>query len=268
MTAVRRVACALASLGAAWSLVHASNHYTPWMLYLPIGLLVLAGGLQLGRGVGAQLFVRAVWWSNLLLGALIATSGSGSERTMGGELALGCGVALLALGRRGLDESERFAPIAFRSTLMAMLVMAMADAQSLVLFGGLELAEPRYLHDQIFSSVAALAIAALLAVASLGVYRLKLWGVALNLAANVALGACALTGFFELPRPLLVAYTVTAALQIVIALPLWLALARGGGAQKPRSRLAVALSATTIVALIAVACTCAFVLDRPIWSVH
>jgi hypothetical protein len=68
----------------------------------------------------------------LILGTLIAVSGGSSDRAIGAILASCTGAALIAVGRADLDEatpSGGFLPLAFRGTLICMLVMAMADAR-------------------------------------------------------------------------------------------------------------------------------------------
>lgn len=129
---LRFVRPALASSGClaaagAWSALF--DDETPVILYLPIAALVSASLLCLARSPGPQMLARGVMWAMLLLGALVAQFGEGAAAT---AVAVGCGVALLVLGGRGLDgESTRFRPVAYRGTLTAALTLAMADTFSL-----------------------------------------------------------------------------------------------------------------------------------------
>jgi hypothetical protein len=229
--------------------------HLPWALWIPSGLLAVSALLLHHRSLGAQLTARAVFWSNLILGTLIAISSSSSERMIAGGLAIATGSALLAVGRRGLDEAPGpFVPVAFRATLIGIVVMALADAQSLLLFGALSVAEPSLVVPH--TNYLALSFALALTVGIVGIYRLKLWGVALNVATNCALAVVALSGRLALPTPLAWAYTATAALQLLATTPLVIALARGKArpsAPSLSSRSAV-LGGAFVIALMALAC--------------
>ncbi|HZS37199.1 MAG TPA: hypothetical protein VFF06_10240 [Polyangia bacterium] len=268
MWIARRVLATLASIGAAAAFQVFDGH-APAALWLPTALLAICAALQFHRHLGSQLLVRAVWWSNLLLGTLLATSGGSTEREIGGAIALATGAALLAVGRRGLEDSGSggFTPIAYRGSLMGIVVMAVADAQSLFLFGALQVTEHKSWHA---SGVATLPLwlgAAMIAGIA-GIYRLKLWGLVLNLAANAAVILAAASGVLDLPGPLLWAYGVTSALQIALALPLVLALFRGAApsARKP-SRASLVVTAGAIGAMMALSAYCAFVLRSAIWRI-
>jgi hypothetical protein len=254
-------ACAL----AAAACVRLWPGYLPTVLWLPALLLGASAALQLHRHVGSQLLVRAIWWSNLLLGVLIAVAGSTEERRIAAGLALATGTALLALGRRGLDGATAggaFAPIAFRTTLTAILVMAVADFQSLVLFGVVRASS----WDHRVVSWLPLGSSALVLVAIVGIYRLRLWGLLLNFGVNLAIAAFCLLRLFDLPLEIRVAYVASAGLQALLTLPLFVAMARGRAAPSlSPSRAATggyALGASAIAVMIGVALTSAFVLDR------
>src|SRR5690349_8871986 len=85
--AARRILASLGAIGAAICMRSWGNHL-PAALWLPAGLLGASAILVHRRQVGAQLLARAVWWSNLLLGTLIATTGGSGERTIAALLAL------------------------------------------------------------------------------------------------------------------------------------------------------------------------------------
>lgn len=219
----------LATLGtltaAAWLAV-APNHW-PVVLWLPTSLLV-AGALllQLDR-FGAQVLIRAVWWQGLVLGTLVTTDGSASERLPGALLALGSGAALLALGRLGLDRPGRFNPLAYRGLLIASIAMALADAQVLLLWGGVNLeqvADGASWHHQTYPLL--LGCAAVMLVAVVGLLRLKVWGVLLTLLANLGIAALALGGALRIPSAAAWALVATAAAQLLLPIPLLVAFVR------------------------------------------
>ncbi len=262
---VRRLIAMLGALNAAVIMRCWDSGNLPLALWIPAGILAASAFLQFHRHLGSQLLVRANWWSNLLLGVIITTSSNTHERHLAAGLALATGGALLALGRRGLDDAPgAFAPNAFRATLMAILVMAMADAQSLLLFGTLHL-ESHSAH----SSVPLLACGFLAVIGIFGIYRLKLWGVVLNFVANILIAICAISGIFDIPRVLVVAYLVTAGLQAVLTFPLWIAVARGRAApSEPKlSKGRYALSAAVVGALVGFSVLIGWVLNVRLFEI-
>jgi hypothetical protein len=275
LTVFRRVVATLGALGGAVCMRSWSPD-VPAALWLPTALLVVSAVLIHRRHVGGQLLSRAVWWSNLILGTLIATSSGSSDRSIAALLAACTGSALIAVGRADLDEatpSGAFLPMAFRGTLICMLVMAMADAQSLLLFGALEVTEGlHHLHVQHLLGREGLpiAIAIPMLLSVIGLYRLRLWGLLLDLAANLVLGMLSLTHTLDLPFPLRAAYVATAAAQWLVALPLLLALVRR---RAPASRPSLqkggyALTTTIVGAMMATSLACAFVLHSRLWWPH
>lgn len=218
------------------------------VLSIPTALCTLATFLLHRRHLGSQILARATWWSNLILGMLISISGSGAEGEVAGPmLALGCGLALLTMGRAGLDEevpAGRFHPVAFRGSLILALVMALADTQSLLFFGVLSFAVEQ-------PSVLPLVCAATMILAVLGLYRLAVWGLALNLVANVAIAGLGLAGALGLPDPIVAALVATAVLQLLVPLPLLVGLVRGAPARPRHGRSSWPVLATGVVMLMA-----------------
>jgi hypothetical protein len=107
-------------------------------IWVPVGLLVLSVAFVHHRAVGSQILARSVWWANLVLGLLLSIAGGASAgRSLGATLVLAGGAPLLAMGSSGLDEDDRsaFRPVAFRTTLMLAMMMAVADAQALLFWG-------------------------------------------------------------------------------------------------------------------------------------
>jgi hypothetical protein len=201
----------------------------PFALWIPTAFLGAAALLCHHRHVGSQLLARAAFWSNLLIGVLALVLGSSGERPVGVALIATTGAALLVLGRRGLDGDARtasFRPLAYRATLLAVMVMALADAQSLLLFGTLELegwrADSRAL---LLFGVACVQLLGLV-----GLYRLRVWGLVVGAAGCLALIGAALGDALQLPHALNVAFIATSIAQLIIAAPLVTAVCRGARA--------------------------------------
>jgi hypothetical protein len=261
----RRVVATLASLAAAVAM-RAWDDDLPRALWIPSALLAASALLLHRRQLGAQLLVRAVWWANLMLGTLVAVTGSSGDRAVAAPLALATGAALLALGRHRLEEAGgcgSFVPIAFRSSLMATLVMAMADAQSLLLFGGLEL--ERGFREWRHGSVPSLALgcAAVLALAIVGLYRLRLWGLLLNLAGTIAVAALGFVGKLDLPGVLVGGFVASAAVQVGLAAPILRALFTGAAPSPPRiARGGWAVGVALVLAMMGISAACAYALHH------
>lgn len=240
----RLVLAAFACLAGAASFACFSS--PPVALLLPAGLLVASAGLIFRGELASHVFARAVLWSNLLLGFLIGLSGHGEEQLVGAAIALCTGAALQLVGAAGLRaQSDTFAPVAYRSALVLTIVMALADTQSLALFGALQL--DRNPAD----AAPLLACAALMATALVGLYRLRLWGLLLNLGANLLIAALALTRVLDVPTPLVYALCSTAVIQLLLPTPLVVAMIRGG-AHEPstalqRARAVVAPALITVM---------------------
>jgi hypothetical protein len=202
------------------------NGNLPSALWIPTALLAAAAVLCHHRHVGSQLLARAAFWSNLILGILAMVLGSYGEWRIGLGLVLSTGAALLVLGRGGLDGDARsgsFRPLAFRTTLLALMVMALADAQSLLLFGTLELEGWR--DDG--RSVLIFGLAGLLVLGLVGLYRLRAWGLVVGAAGCLALAAACVGDSLGLPHALNVAFVATSLAQLVIVAPLAAAVWRG-----------------------------------------
>jgi len=202
------------------------DHDLPAALWIPTLLLAASAALVHSRHLGAQVLARAAWWSNAILGGLIAGTGGSSERATALILAGTCAAALALAGRSGLTDSGRasaFRPVAFRATLLVAMVMALADTQSLLLFGSLSAVD----HGGHASEAALmLGSAFVMVVAIVGLFRLRVWGLALNVVANIAIAALAAAGCYELPNPLVYALVCTAVLQLLLPAPMIAAMVR------------------------------------------
>jgi hypothetical protein len=240
---------------------------------LPAALLLWAVRLMRRPGVGPQMLLRAVLWSNLVVGALIAGNFlTGIDRAIGAAIAIACAVAIVRLGSRGLEDdapSDVFRPVRFRGHLLLALVMAFADAQTLLfaavmqlrvgmtgwnLVGTLEYAGP--------ITVAA----ATMTLVVWGLYRLRTWALFLNLAANVAIAYFALEGALNVSTPVAAALAATAAVQMFLPVPI-LAVALGdreAGQPLLRTHADALLRASVIaIAGIAVVATVAAMFEQP-----
>lgn len=215
----RVIVAALCLVGA---LAYATETLDAPVLWLPAGLLMVSAALVGHRVLSAQLMVRAVLWCHLLLGFLMSIDGGSGERPVGCVVALATGTALVLLGRRGLEHSSpRFSPTAFRGSLILALVMALADAQSLALFGLQRLTRGTE------SALPLLACTTLMIVALVGLYRLRLWGVVLNIVGNLLVAGLAIGGGLDLPDVLVGALCTTAVIQLLLPIPMLVAMARG-----------------------------------------
>lgn len=223
---VRRALASLLAVAAAVCM-RSWGPRLPLALWLPAGLLAASALLLHHRNLGSQLFARAVLWSNLILGIVVTFLANVRERPIAIALAATTGAALLLVGRAGLTHETRggrFVPVAFRATLLALMVMALADAQSLAFFGTLELESwaPSPPRAAVFFALAGALLAAIA-----GIYRLRVWGLLLGAVSWLALASVALAGALRLPGGLIAAFVATSALQLSISAPLFVAMWTG-----------------------------------------
>ncbi len=165
-------------------------------------------------------------------------------------LALSCGAALLALGRAGLAESERrakFVPAAFRSSLLLLMVLALADAQTFGLFGAAVLDDSPALGALLMAAAVGLAVGFVL------LMRLSLVGLLVNVAACFGVLGLAIVERLDKLRPVL---ATLAAVHVLVAAPTLVSAARGrpvGVALSPRARSLGATAVIVTLMLLAVA---------------
>lgn len=231
-------------------------HFPP---LLPAAVLVWSLRRISTPRLGAQLVCRAVWWSNLVVGVLVALNyGNLGQKALGAVIAIACAVALLATKERGLDIREPdhpFAPVRFRGHLLLALVMAAADALTLAFSALLQLrvgAEGWNLLGTVSYAGPTLLAAAVMAVAVWGVYRLRTWALFLNLVANIAIAYFAMEGTLNLSPSVSVTLATTAAIQSFIPVPI-LAVALGdrNAGQPLFRRLRVVLMSAAVITLAA-----------------
>lgn len=178
---------------------------------------VVAGAIWLDR-LTAQLLARGAWWSMLVLGTLVAMTGR-SDSSTGVLMALLSAGALLVAGNIGLGSRGRFAPVAFRGTLLVSLVLAIADTGAMAWYcSGLAAFE----HQRW-----PLAIVVPMVTGIVGLVRLRTWGLIVNVLTNIAMVALVATHTLPLPSPLRELFIGSAAVQLVIPLPMFASILGG-----------------------------------------
>jgi hypothetical protein len=204
----------------------------------PLGAAVLI----FSRHLPAQLLARGTWWSYLLTSALVTCVDEPSVRHLAGLTAGATAFALLAAGREGLEASAgRFQPVAFRGTLTVALVLAMADTGAMLWLGLVTLLR----HD-----CRLILMVPLMAAGIVGLLRLRMWGLLAGLAANILVATLAATRVLGLPDPLRGLFIGTALLQLLVPLPMLVAIVRRRPPPSnrwPRAKRAIATA--TIVAI-------------------
>jgi hypothetical protein len=251
-------ALAIATIGppAAAIALMSAHGGRPHALAVPAVLLVVSALLAHHGRVGSQLLARSVWWANLCLGVLLSFPGNDRERLVGLVLVIATGAPLLAMGRLGLDgdEESAFRPVAFRTTLALGMMMAVADAQALLLLGALKIegeAWPRKSLSQTAQGVILLLAAGMILVAIAGLYRLRVWGLLLAALCAVGLIGLAASDVCGLTRPLPQALMASAVVQLLLPAPIVAAIVRGRApAPRAPSRLARLVPALVVAALV------------------
>lgn len=178
--------------------------------------------------VAAQMYVRACCWSFLVLGTVGMLGVSGLFPVLFPVASISFGVARLVLGDQGL-EPERyagtFAPAGHRVAMTWALVLASSDALTLIAVS--------QSHDYRYWVTDACAAA--MVVALVGLFRLRAWGVWLNLGLNVLVASLALTGHLDgVFEPATYVLAATALAQLVLAVPLARSMIRGRVEEHPR----------------------------------
>jgi len=247
----RALAAGVAGLGATTVLAATVlTHGSPTVaVYLPLVALVSAAVLAHVRRLGAQLLARAVWWANLVFGAFLCATSSGTEREIGVCLALGCGAALIIIGNTGLAEAsarDDYSPVAFQTTLTLAMLLSLADTQTLVLFGLLMFKG----SDKLPTIITLFVCAGVMIVAFVGLYLIRTWGVIATVVANVLIAALALSGVLDLRDSLVALLVTTAVVQLIVPMPMFVAMARKKPLPWRPSQRTTRLAATTAVALL------------------
>src|ERR1700733_13180469 len=184
-----------------------------------IAVPVVAAALIWSGRLVAQLLARGTWWSLLLVGGLMALIADREGRHLGAYIAMCNAAALLVVGSSSLDSRGRFAPIAFRGTLLVALVLAIADTGAFLWFGtGSMMFEGRY---------SCLLLVPLMVTGVIGLLRLRTWGLMVSLFTNLLIAILAISGVLFLPGPLRGLFVGTAVLQMLVPIPMVIAIVRG-----------------------------------------
>lgn len=219
----RKWVAGLAGVAAAVRLLVLAEGYPT--VYVPVIGLVAAAIAVHFAGLGPQLFARAVWWSNLGLGAILCIiDGGRTEREGGLVFAVACALALVVIGRKGLAEAgERaaYVPAAFRGSLLLLMVLALADAQTFLLFTAVAVDKSEG------QAILPAAASACFVAGFVGLYRLRLWGAVVNGVTAVVVIALVSAGMMHVHRDIDPVMVVLCAVQLLAAAPMLAAVALG-----------------------------------------
>jgi hypothetical protein len=250
----RRLLVGLAGIAGGLTFIIALHRNSNGELLIPLVALVVAACVIHLPSLGPQLLARAVWWANLGLGAIVCVIGGSTARPPSLVLAVLCAFALLAVGKEGLGEAgerEGYAPAAFRSSLLLLMVLALADAQTFLLFAVLAISE----HDQIPTTLILAPAVVAYSVGFVGLYRLAPWGAILNALTSVIVFGVALAsprGLDSAVRNIMLLLTGVHALA---ATPLLLSLFTGLRLPHASPRLRARLAAGIVLSIVAVSIT-------------
>lgn len=263
---MRRTLAGLAGVAGGLCLIAGVRSNGDNELLIPMVELIIAAVLVHVPSLGAQLGARAVWWSNLGLGTIICLLGN--SRSSHSLPAFGfvvfCAIALLGVGRQGLGEAgERggYAPAAFRSSLLLLMVLALADAQTFFLFVVLLWRDQNGTGTTLLLAPAT----ALYVVGFVALYRLRPWGAVLDALTSVVVFVVAFSEVLLIDRELRQIAEVLTAVHVLAAAPMLVALFTGRRLPQASARVRAVLGACVILALVAASGCFAF---RPFSSAY
>jgi hypothetical protein len=219
----RHVLAGVAGLGGVLALFGTFGRHDYPLGVLPTILAVAAAVIIHIPRLGPQLVARAVWWSTLALGVLICAVGSGDERSWGFLTTSGAALALAVAGSRALTEGgerDAFAPVAFRTTFLLLMMLTLADAQTYSLFAIATVMDgPRHLAESgvfLFGTIGLVA-------AFVGLYRVTLWGALLAVVTNVAVAGVAPLTSLGRDTKFLAFIWILAGAEVLVAAPMLVA---------------------------------------------
>jgi hypothetical protein len=196
------------------------------ILALPLAAILLSMGLVRSTSAGGQMLLRALLWSSALLGALVNVIEPGVVPVTAAVAGVVAGGALLILRQHGL-EPERytgaFAPVAHRGVLTLMMILAVADAQTLV----------AWTNGSYWYHPAAGICGLAMVVGIIGLSRLELWGLLLSALMSLGIAIAALSGWLELPFGVVAMISGTAGTQVVLAAVVLRSVRRGTPTELP-----------------------------------
>jgi hypothetical protein len=195
--------------------------------------LISIWGARLARRSGslrAAILVRAIAASNLVVALLYAISVGGMVGALFTSLlAFASARTLQLLGAHDLDgaddPSTRFTPVRFRGILIAALVMAFADALTLLFSSSVAAVRtvavalaglPVDLLSLTLTSLAA----AIMAANVWGLLRLRTWALLSNMLCNVAIAGLALANLLAANIVVALGLAVTAGAQLLLIVPI------------------------------------------------
>lgn len=214
------------------------------------------------RRLRSAILVRGIAASNLVVALLYAISVGGDfGAAFAVALALSSGRALLLLGERGLepgaDQDTEFVPVRFRGVLIVALVMAFADGLTLLYSAALAGSWTLVFTVSGFAvpeAISAFALttgaAALMAVNVWGLLRLRTWALFTNMISNLAIAALALAGLLVTNPSVSVALAVTAAVQLLLPVPILAAALGDREAGRSHARVGALLTRVLVPALV------------------
>ena len=250
VTLARRSAASLLVLFAPIpALLGMTDDQTPVAVIAATLSVMLVSILIHIRRLEMQLLSRALLWSNLVWFTLVCVLSppNPSEWTFLWWVT-GIGAGLLMLGSDGLDvpgHNATFASVAMRGTLLAVLVLAMADTLALSFLTGAAAEQPTADMPLTFFVPAMTAMW----LALYGLYRLRTWGFVLNVFANIAIAVTAWV-LPDIPWQLAFCFSATAAGQLLAGLPLMWGIAKGGGQPTDSVGASPWIGATTVVLML------------------
>jgi hypothetical protein len=226
---IRPVLAILCCVLGAGSLLQEASHAHSSDAHLLVGMaaiVLVAGALLALRPLWAALAGRGLVWTVLAMATLINSASrveSHSHPTWvftAGALAM-C-AALVVLGRHTLDRpAAAFQPNHHRGLLTLALVLGFADVATLTAWSILAFSGGGSKAVMLGAGFSGFAVA--IAASLVGLYRLRAWGFLLNLAVNLAVVGLMVFDVLDLDIFRLV-FVVPAAAQIVLALPVLLAI--------------------------------------------
>lgn len=235
-------------IGAGPMVLEAHNaRYNDARLFLGMAAVMMVAAVLLAlRPLWAALAGRGVLWTVLAV-ATLADSASRPMWTFT-TTALAMCAALLVLGRHTLDRPAAFQPSHHRGPLTLALVLGFADVATLTGWSIVAFADGG--GRAVLFGVVFTGFAAAIAVSLVGLYRLYAWGFLLNLAVNLAVVVLMMFDAMHLDIFRLV-FLVPAAAQILLALPVLLAIIRRRPLTVPRplARLGAVVPALTVLVM-------------------
>jgi hypothetical protein len=219
------------------------------VLLLPAALPAVAALLFHFRTLQSQLIARAAIWAPMMLAMLFAHLDDDSPGFAMLMVASGA-LALLVAGRVSeKHEPGSFRPAAYRKILTLSLMLALADTFTLwmwALFAILGGARPNI-------AMGFLVFAVITLCSVHGLFRLQMWGLVLNLLANIAIAIVFQARIIDV-QELRLAFIGSAIVQLLLALPVLIGVLRRRPLEAPAwleraSRLLPPIALIGVIAL-------------------